>query len=296
MSMSLRDQLLKAGLVTEKQARQAEQQQRQQHKKQPKAPKGAPPPALTPAASQALAAKAARDQELNRRRQEQAAAKALSAQVRQLIDQYRVPRVESDDFFNFQDGAQGLAIADVVGHGVSASLLMTSLQTALRTLVPGSRSPSEVIQRMNHFYLHNVNYPTFVTLTLGRYDPGTKTLTYCNAGHNPPAHWRSRDGSLEWLWPTGPAIGIVEESQYTLASARLSAGDALLFYTDGVTEAINTQDEPFGSDRLATLIKQNARLPAQELVRSVREGLGSFSDGRPLADDITILAVKAESL
>lgn len=104
MSMSLRDQLLKAGLVTEKQARQAEQQQREQHRKQPKAPKGKPPPALTPAASQAMAAKAARDQELNRRRQEQAAAKALSAQVRQLIEQYRVPRVESDDFFNFQDG------------------------------------------------------------------------------------------------------------------------------------------------------------------------------------------------
>ena len=199
------------------------------------------------------------------------------------------------DFFSFQDGAQGLAIADVVGHGVSASLLMTSLQTALRTLVPGSQSPSEVIQRMNHFYLHNVNYPTFVTLTLGRYEPATKTLTYCNAGHNPPAHWHSQDGSLEWLWPTGPAIGIVEESQYSLASARLSAGDALLLYTDGVTEATNTQDEPFGSDRLAALVKQNAHLPAQELVRSVREGLGSFSNGSPLADDITILAVKAES-
>lgn len=106
MSMSLRDQLLQAGLVTEKQARQAEQQQRQQQRKQPKAPKGAPPPSLTPAAREAMALKAARDQELNRRRQEQAAAKALSAQVRQLIDQYRVPRVESDDFFNFQDGAK----------------------------------------------------------------------------------------------------------------------------------------------------------------------------------------------
>jgi hypothetical protein len=99
--MSLRDQLLKAGLVTEKQARQAEQQQRHQ---QQKAPRKAPPPELTPAAKQALAAKAARDQELNRRQQEKAAQKARTAQVRQLIEQNRVPRVDSDDYFNFQDG------------------------------------------------------------------------------------------------------------------------------------------------------------------------------------------------
>lgn len=106
MSMSLRDQLLKAGLVTEKQARQAEQQQRHQQQKQPKAPRQAPPPELTPAAKQALAAKAARDQELNRRQQEKAARKAITAQVRQLIEQNRVPRVDSDDYFNFQDGAK----------------------------------------------------------------------------------------------------------------------------------------------------------------------------------------------
>lgn len=106
MSMSLRDQLLKAGLVTEKQARQAEQEQRLQQRRQPKPGKGARPPQVTPAAQQAQAAKAARDQELNRRREEQAAAKARIAQVRQLIEQHRVPRVESDEYFNFAAGAK----------------------------------------------------------------------------------------------------------------------------------------------------------------------------------------------
>ena len=198
------------------------------------------------------------------------------------------------DFFKFQDGAHGLAIADVMGHGMSASLLVTSLQTALRSLVPEDRSPSEVIQRMNHFYLHNVNYPTFVTLTLGRYDPAAHTLTYCNAGHNPPAHWRSQERRMEWLRPTGPAIGIVEDSRYSLATANLSAGDALLFYTDGVTEATNLHDELFGSHRLAELVEQNAHLPAQELVYAVRQALASFCGARPQADDITLLALKAE--
>jgi sigma-B regulation protein RsbU (phosphoserine phosphatase) len=148
---------------------------------------------------------------------------------------------------------------------------------------------------MNHFYLHNVNYPTFVTLILGRYDPATQTLTYCNAGHNPPAHWRGREKRLEWLGPTGAAIGIVEQSQYSQAVANLSAGDALLFYTDGVTEATNVHDELFGSDRLAALVEQNAHLPAQKLVRAAREALARFNGEKPLADDITLLAVKAEN-
>lgn len=99
MSMSLREQLLKAGLVTEKQARQAEKQQYQGSKQ--KVGKKAPPRELTPAAKQAQAAKAARDQELNRRQQEKAAAKARVAQLKQLVEQHRVPRVESDDWYNF---------------------------------------------------------------------------------------------------------------------------------------------------------------------------------------------------
>lgn len=99
MSMSLREQLLKAGLVTEKQARQAEKQQYQPSKQ--KRSKKAPPPELTPAAKQAQAAKAARDQELNRRQQEKAAAKARIAELKQLIEQHRLPRVETDDFYNF---------------------------------------------------------------------------------------------------------------------------------------------------------------------------------------------------
>jgi hypothetical protein len=111
MSMSLREQLMKAGLVTEKQARQADKQQRQQQRQQPKPAKGAPPPKPTPAAQQAQAAKAARDQELNRRQQEKAAAKARVAQVRQLIEQFRIPRVESDDYYNFIDGAKIRRIA-----------------------------------------------------------------------------------------------------------------------------------------------------------------------------------------
>ena len=111
MSMSLREQLLKAGLVTEKQAKQAEQSQHRHQKQQPKRSKNAPAPELTPAAKQAQAAKAARDAELNRRQQEKAEARARTAALRQLIEQNRVPRVESDDYYNFVDGAKIRRIA-----------------------------------------------------------------------------------------------------------------------------------------------------------------------------------------
>ena len=111
MSMSLREQLLQAGLVTEKQVKQADQSQRHQQKQQPKRGKKAPAPELTPAAKQAQAAKAARDAELNRRQQEKAEAKARTAALRQLIEQHRVPRVESDDYYNFVDGAKIRRIA-----------------------------------------------------------------------------------------------------------------------------------------------------------------------------------------
>jgi sigma-B regulation protein RsbU (phosphoserine phosphatase) len=118
------------------------------------------------------------------------------------------------DFFQFRDGVPGLAIADVVGHGISASLLMASIQTALRTLVPESDSPSDVLQRVNRFLLHNVHFTTFVTIFLGRFDNGTCTLDYCNAGHNPPLIYRQQEtgnNPVSWLQPTGAAIGLVEE-------------------------------------------------------------------------------------
>ena len=118
------------------------------------------------------------------------------------------------DFFQFSDESAGLAIADAMGHGVSASMIMTSLQTALRTLVPESSSPAEVLGRINRFYLHNSRFTTFVTVFLGQYNPLTHRLTYCNAGHNPPALYRRQEQRVEWLPPTGAAIGLIEDNLF----------------------------------------------------------------------------------
>jgi RNA polymerase-binding transcription factor DksA len=110
------------------------------------------------------------------------------------------------DFFQFRDGTHGLVIADVSGHGVSAGMLMSSLQTALRTMAPDTDSPAEILTRINRFYIHNINFTTFVTVFLARFDPATFTLTYVNAGHNPPAVYRRGRDAIIWLARTAPAI------------------------------------------------------------------------------------------
>jgi sigma-B regulation protein RsbU (phosphoserine phosphatase) len=198
------------------------------------------------------------------------------------------------DFLEFGDGAAGLAIADAMGHGISASMIMTSLQTALRTLVPESRSAVEVLERVNRYYLHNSHFTTFVSVFLGQYRPEERMLTYCNAGHNPPALYRRQERRIEWLKPTGAAIGLSEEKALRSGTVRLAEGDVILLYTDGVTEATNAQQEAFGNRRLAEALLQGADLPSGELVRSVRLALQEFTNGGPLADDVTLVAGKME--
>jgi phosphoserine phosphatase RsbU/P len=197
------------------------------------------------------------------------------------------------DFFKFQDGAHGMVIADVEGHGVSSSMLMSSLQTALHTLIPDNISPIPVLERINRFYIHNINFTTFVTVFLSRFDPVSRELTYASAGHNPPLllHVNGRKDP-SWLRPTAAAIGLMEEYHVRSETIRLSPGDILFLYTDGMTEATNASNEPFGLERLADAVQEYSHLSAQDLVWAIRQSLQAFCAKKPLADDITLLACK----
>ena len=196
------------------------------------------------------------------------------------------------DFFQFRDGTQGLVIADVSGHGVSAGMLMSSLQTALRTMAPDSDSPAEILERINRFYIHNIHFTTFVTVFLARFDPATLTLTYVNAGHNPPAVRRRETSEIHWLKPTAPAIGIAEHFHPRMEAIGFSGGDSLLLYTDGVTEVLDSGNHEFGQQRLAELIHQHADRPAPDLLQAVRQAVSAFGGNRPLMDDVTMVALK----
>jgi sigma-B regulation protein RsbU (phosphoserine phosphatase) len=148
---------------------------------------------------------------------------------------------------------------------------------------------------MHHLLIHNIRFTTFVTLFLGSFDPSTHRLAYCNAGHNPPLVFRkgksSRD-STTWLRPTGPAVGLVEGSEFRTETSLLAPGDILLLYTDGVTEALSPEGEEFSQERLATLVQRVWGLSARDLVGAIRYDLQEFTNGEPLADDTTIVVCK----
>jgi sigma-B regulation protein RsbU (phosphoserine phosphatase) len=197
------------------------------------------------------------------------------------------------DFFKFRDGAHGLVIADVSGHGVSAGMLMSSLQTALRTLAPDTDSPAEILERINRFYIHNINFTTFVTVFLARFDPVNLELTYVNAGHNPPAVHRGARNEIHWLKPTAPAVGLAELFHPRIESVTLSKGDSVLLYTDGVTEVLNVAgDEQFGPERLAELLLQSSALAAPDILQTMYQRASAFGNSRSLADDVTMVALK----
>lgn len=197
------------------------------------------------------------------------------------------------DFLQFGDGSHGLAIADVAGHGMAASMLVASVQTALRTLAPTTNSPAEVLAHLNRFFYHNVHVTTFVTIFLARFDPYTRRLTYSSAGHNPPL-WANHDRPFTWLRPTGPAVGLVEEFQIRTESVTLTPGDTLLLYTDGVTEATNPQHEQFGVERLAAVVQRETGAAPKTLVQALRQELQMFTAGQPLADDTTVIVARIE--
>src|SRR5574338_370758 len=113
------------------------------------------------------------------------------------------------DFVHFKDGSPGLVIADVSGHGVSAGMMMSSLQTAFQTLAPEAFSPLEVIERINRLYIHNINLTTFVTVFFAKLDPASRSVSYANAGHPAYLYRAATDEDL-WLRRTAPAIGLVE--------------------------------------------------------------------------------------
>ncbi len=199
------------------------------------------------------------------------------------------------DFIDFSNGFHGLAIADVAGHGVSASLHMASIQALLRTLVPVNKSPAEVMRQVHKLFIHNIRFETFVTFFIGAFDSSTKTLTFCNAGHLPPLILRrttSKEGNLVMLHPTGAAIGLIEAAEFGENTIKLENGDLLVLYTDGVTEAMDLQNQEFGRERLAALSRQVNTLPVKEIVQEIKQAIEEFSEGKPLADDTTLVVCR----
>jgi sigma-B regulation protein RsbU (phosphoserine phosphatase) len=202
-------------------------------------------------------------------------------------------RIVGGDYFDFvrmKDGSHAIVIADVMGKGMPASMLMASLQASLRIIAPESTEPADVVARLNHLFNHNIRLTKFVTLFLARYDENTRVLTYCNAGHNPPLVHRA-NGAIEALLPTGAAIGLIEQTGFSQATITLHRGDRVVLYTDGVVESMNSEEKLFGQERLERFLHENSGTSARNMIGSLREQLQKFSGKPNPVDDTTVIAV-----
>jgi sigma-B regulation protein RsbU (phosphoserine phosphatase) len=195
------------------------------------------------------------------------------------------------DFFKYRDGSHGFVIADVMGKGMPASMLMASFQASLRIIGPESNDPAEVMTRLNQIFCRNIRLTKFVTVFLARYDENSRVLTYCNAGHNPPLIHRN-NGAIESLLPTGAAIGLVDQATFENATTILRPNDKVLLYTDGVVESRNPSGDLFGEERLRGFLMETVFASSRQLIGSLRDRLQQFSGVSIPTDDTTIIAIK----
>lgn len=197
------------------------------------------------------------------------------------------------DFTRFSNGNHAFIIADVMGKGMPASMLMASLQASLRILTPESSSPSDVLTRINAIFCHNINLTKFVTLVIAELDSSNGTLRFANAGHNPPFILRGNDRTMpEPLLPTGAAIGLIEGATFETRTTRLGPQDALVMYTDGITEAGVHQERMYGEDRLKDFLAANRETTAQRLIKDLLADVQTHTHQAPPADDTTVIVIR----
>jgi serine phosphatase RsbU (regulator of sigma subunit)/putative methionine-R-sulfoxide reductase with GAF domain len=196
------------------------------------------------------------------------------------------------DVFELPKHRLGLFIADVADKGIPAALFMALTRTLVRAAVIENESPAEALRRVNDLLVPDTQQGMFVTAVYAVLNLNSGSLTFANAGHNPPFWVRSQGGQVEKLKRTGVALGAVEHAPMSERSIQMARGDSLLLYTDGLTEAFSPEGELFGDERLAEALQSRQPGSAEELLEMVEEPLNRFLQGIPLVDDLTMLAVR----
>ncbi len=185
-----------------------------------------------------------------------------------------------------------LAIADVAGKGVPASLLMANVQAALRTIAPLRLPMPEATARINSIIHTNTAADKFITFFWGLLNTQDHTFMYVNAGHNPP-YLINADGSMRPLQAGGLILGIMPHTPpYGVETVELQSGDAIVCYTDGVNEAMSKDMDEFSDERLQKLLIDNLNLSADDLLQRIRDEIVDFTLGAAQSDDITMLIVR----
>jgi phosphoserine phosphatase RsbU/P len=184
-----------------------------------------------------------------------------------------------------------LCIADVSGKGMPAALLMSSLQAALKPLMWDSRSPRELCRRLNRILCEIAPVGKFVSFFYAVLDSKDNRLTYCNAGHNPPVLVRD-DGTASELNAAGAVLGQFPDWVYEQSDLQLRPGDALMLFTDGLVEACDQDDEPFGEERMIGIARENRGAGAEGLKTLLMQAASQHCGGH-FQDDASMIVLRA---
>jgi len=195
------------------------------------------------------------------------------------------------DFFKYPDGRVALALGDVSGKGMPASLIMMQLHARVQVLAEDPGNLAQFMTRINKATCAKCPSNRFITFFFSVLNAATGDLAYANAGHNPPILVRA-NGDAEMLEGGGPVLGILSIAPYAEMHAHLERGDMIAIYSDGVTEANNVAYDEFEEERLVEVLKANRNEPAEVIVQAVIKAVTEFSAGAPQADDITLLIAK----
>ena len=197
------------------------------------------------------------------------------------------------DYFMAADGELALALGDVAGKGISAALLMASIQSIMRTqLSDGSAAvtPANTVARLNRLLYASTSPERYATFFFGLYSEDTRKLTYTNAGHLPPLLIHGDD--YEFLEVTGSVVGAFPSLRYEEQTVPLGYGDLLVAYTDGITEPENAYGEDFGAERLAEVVMRHREACPAEIVAKVLEAVRDWDTSPEQADDMTLMIVR----
>jgi serine phosphatase RsbU (regulator of sigma subunit)/pSer/pThr/pTyr-binding forkhead associated (FHA) protein len=195
------------------------------------------------------------------------------------------------DFFPYSDGRVGLALGDVSGKGMPASLMMMQLHARVQMLAETPADLGSLMVRLNKATCAKCLSNRFITFFFAMLDAGSGELRYANAGHNPPILMRASGDAL-MVEGGGPVLGILSIAPYSEARQYIDKGDMLVLYSDGVTEANNTNFEEYGEERFIDVLRLHRHKPAAAIVEAVMKSLNEFTAGTPQADDITLVVAK----
>jgi sigma-B regulation protein RsbU (phosphoserine phosphatase) len=202
----------------------------------------------------------------------------------------RSTRGDHYDFFELPDRKVGLALSDVAGQGMAASLLMASVGNLLREQGPTASSLPEMLQRINQHLRASSQEPRPCSLFYAVYDDASRRLVYANAGHTPPLLLTEQ--GAQFLDSTGPVLGLLPEVAHQTRTISLQPGAILLIYSDGVAETRSSRGETYGRERLTLAVAAAREADAERLLARVLGDIRDFEGGSALEDDQTLVLLK----